>query len=341
MARRGEEQSINLHSAATVPRAYAGVAHEAGRSVVVVTGDVLVDFVLEADGRTTPHLAGGSFNAARTLGRLGLGPVFVGRLSSDRYGRALREALEESGVRLDGVVTTDDPTTFARVEVDGHGAASYRFYVEGTSAAGLLPEEARAAMPPRSAGLHIAGLGLAVEPQAGAIVSLARGTGPETLVLVDPSCRAETVRARDLYRDRLRELLRMADVVKASEEDLAYLDPDRTPYQTARGLLEWGPSLVLLTDGTRGATVLTTGFEAKIEAPSVQVVDTIGAGDAFGAAWLGAWVADGHERADLGNFDAIVRTAEFAAVVAARTCERAGAEPPRAVKVDAEWCFAW
>jgi len=306
----------------------------------VVAGDALVDFVLEAGGRTTAHLGGGSFNAARTLGRLGLRPVFVGRVSSDRYGRALRAGLEEAGVRLDGIVPTDDPTTFARVEVDGFGAANYRFYLEGTSVAGLLPAEARAAMPPRPAGLHVGGLGLAVEPQARAITALAREAGPETLVLVDPNCRAETAGARGSYRERLHELLRLADVVKASEEDLAYLDPDRTPYQTGRGLLERGPSLVLLTDGSRGATVLTTGFEAMIDAPSVKVIDTIGAGDAFGAAWLGAWVADGLGRADLGNFDAIVRTAEFAAIVAARTCERAGAEPPRAAKVDAEWCFA-
>lgn len=340
MARRGEEQSSNVHSAASVLRPGARVAPDAGRTVVV-TGDALVDFVLEADGGTTPHLGGGSFNAARTLGRLGLRPVFIGRLSSDRYGRGLRAALEESGVRLDGVVPTDDPTTFARVEIDGFGAANYRFYVEGTSSAGLRAEEARAAMPPRPAGLHVGGLGLAVEPQARAMTSLAREAGPETLVMVDPNCRAETVRARDIYRERLRELLRVADVVKASEEDLAYLDPDRTPYQTARGLLERGPSLVLLTDGSRRATVLATGFEAMIEAPSVEVVDTSGADDAFGAAWLGAWVADGFGRADLGDFDAIVRTAEFAAIVAARTCERAGAEPPRAAKVDAEWCFAW
>ena len=128
-----------------------------------------------------------------------------------------------------GSSPTDDPTTFARVEIDGYGAANYRFYVEGTSSAGLRAEEARAAMPPRPAGLHVGGLGLAVEPQARAMTSLAREAGPETLVLVDPNCRAETVRARDIYRERLRELLRVADVVKASEEDLAYLDPDRTP----------------------------------------------------------------------------------------------------------------
>ena len=98
--------------------------------------------------------------------------------------------------------------------------------------------------------------------------------------------------------------------------------------------------MVLLTNGRRGATVLTTTREALVEAKYVEVNDTIGAGDAFGAAWLGGWVADGLGRQDLGDFEAILRTAGFASIVAGRTCERAGADPPRAAKVDAEWCFA-
>src|ERR1700760_1069341 len=102
-------------------------------AVIVVAGEALVDLVLEPDGQAATHLGGGAFNAARTLGRLGLRPLFVGRLSRDSYGRMLRRGLEASGVRLDGVVETGDPTTFARVEVDGHGAATYRFYIDGTS----------------------------------------------------------------------------------------------------------------------------------------------------------------------------------------------------------------
>ncbi len=164
--------------------------------------------MLEPGGGTTAHLGGGSFNAARTLGRLGMRPAFIGRLSSDRYGQALRSALEESGVKLDGIVTTDDPTTFARVEIDGYGTASYRFYLEGTSTAGLLPEEARAAMPARPAALHVGGFAMAVEPQASAIASLVRDAGPETLVLVDPNCRAQAVRATDrLLRSSTRPAL--------------------------------------------------------------------------------------------------------------------------------------
>ncbi len=106
--RCGEMQEVRSSpamstGAAMVPCAGAGVAREPGRAIVVA-GDALVDFVLEPGGGTTPHLGGGSFNAARTLGRLGLRPVFIARLSTDRYGRALRLALEESGVRLDGIV---------------------------------------------------------------------------------------------------------------------------------------------------------------------------------------------------------------------------------------------
>jgi fructokinase len=340
MVKRGEEQAINVPGAAAVPhRSGAGVP-EAGRAIAVA-GEAIVDFVLEPGGGTTPHLGGGSFNAARTLGRLGLQPVFIGRLSRDRHGRALRDALGESGVSLDGVIATDDPTTFARVEFDADGIADWRFYIDGTSMAGLMPEEARAAMPDRAVALLVGGLGLAVEPHASAIAALVREAGPETLVLVEPNCREGVARARPVYRDRLRDLMCLADVVKASEEDLAYLDPDRAPLQTARGLLEHGPTVVLLTHGSRSATILTRRHDWSVEVPSVDVVDAIGAGDAFGAAWLGGWMADGLSRNDLSDFEAIRRAAEFAAVVAARKWERTGAESPCAAKVDAEWCFAW
>jgi fructokinase len=309
-------------------------------AMIAVAGEALVDFVLEPNGRATPHLGGGSFNAARTLGRLGLRPLFVGRLSRDRYGELLRRGLDESGVRLDGVVDTDDPTTFARVEIDHHGAASYRFYVGGTSVPGLSSADARAAMPAAAAAIHVGGLGLVFEPQAGTIAGLVADSAPSALIFLDPNCRPVAVPDATVYRRRLNAVLSRADVVKVSEDDLDYLEPDLRPLDGARALLAAGPSLVLLTRGDRGSVVLSAGSEAIIDPVGAQVVDTIGAGDAFGAAWLGAWVAEGLSRDDLGEFEAAVRAARFAAVIAARTCERAGAEPPRAAKVGAEWCLA-
>jgi fructokinase len=309
--------------------------------LIVVAGEALVDLVLESEGTTTRHLGGGSYNTARTLGRLGLVPVFVGRLSNDVNGRALRAGLAESDVRLDGVVDTDEPTTFALVELDGNGAASYRFYADGTSISGLLLEQARAVMPPLPAALHVGGLGLVFEPQAGAIAGLVREAPSTTLVMLDPNCRPGAAPYPALHRARLREVLTRVDVVKASEEDLVYMEPDQPAMQTARDLLLRGPSVVLLTQGSRGAIVISPTKQAAVPAPPpVKVVDTIGAGDAFGGGWLAAWIAGGLGREDLDDFDALVRTTRFAAEVAARTCEQAGAEPPYALRLDDEWCIA-
>jgi fructokinase len=307
---------------------------------IAVAGEALVDFVLEADGQATSHLGGAPYNAARTLGRLGFQPVFVGRLSSDRLGRALRRGLEESGVRLDGVVETDDPTTFARVEVDGDGVANYRFYVDGTSAPGLSSALARAAMPPNPAALHIGGLGLVFEPQASAIASLVAHATTSTLIFVDANCRPAAVPDHGIYRRRLELIFSRADVVKVSDDDLAYLEPDLLPLDAARRLLAAGPSLVLLTRGRQGASILIDGHEAHVDAVPVTIVDTIGAGDAFGAAWLGAWISEGLGRSDLPRLDAARRAAEFASLVAAQTCERAGPEPPWAARLGAYWCLA-
>jgi fructokinase len=311
-----------------------------GDGLIAVAGEALLDLVLEPDGTTTHHLGGGSYNTARTLGRLGLAPVFVGRISSDAHGRALRSGLSQSGVSLDGVVDTDDPTTFALVQLDGHVAASYRFYADGTSISGLRLEQARAAMPPLPAALHVGGLGLVFEPQARAIAGLVREAPSTTLVMLDPNCRPGAAPYPAVHRERLRELLARVDVVKASEEDLAYMEPEEPALQTARDWLERGPAVVLLTRGSRGAILISAARETVIAAPPANVVDTIGAGDAFGGGWLAAWIAGGLGRADLGDFDALVRTTRFASQVAARTCEQAGAEPPYALRLDDEWCLA-
>jgi fructokinase len=220
------------------------------------------------------------------------------------------------------------------------GAASYRFYADGTSISGLLAEQARAVMPPLSAALHVGGLGLVFEPQAGAIAGLVREAPSTTMVMLDPNCRPGAAPHPAVHRERLRELLVRVDVVKASEEDLVYIEPKQPALQTARDWLKRGPAVVLLTHGSRGATVISAARETLVAAPPANVVDTIGAGDAFGGGWLAAWIAAGLGRADLGDFDALVRTTQFAAQVAARTCEQAGAEPPYALRLDDEWCMA-
>ena len=147
--------------------------------------------------------------------------------------------------------------------------------------------------------------------------------------MVDLNCRPSAISDPEGYRARLDRLLPRCHVVKASDADLAYLDPDRSDVDAARALLARGPAVVLLTRGARGATVLSPGGEAEVAAPRIEVADTIGAGDAFGGGFLAWWRREGLGAADLERTDSVVEATRFACLVAARTCERPGASPPR------------
>lgn len=88
-------------------------------------------------------------------------------------------------------------------------------------------------------------------------------------------------------------------MVKVSAEDLAYLSPGVPTRAAAAALLKQGPALVLVTDGPRAARALLPGRKIAVDVPEVKVVDTIGAGDAFGGAFLAWWIDNGLGRADL------------------------------------------
>ena len=137
--------------------------------------------------------------------------------------------------------------------------------------------------------------------------------------MVDPNVRPSIIGDADTYRRRLRRVLGRSDVVKVSEEDLAWLEPQRSAADAARMLLQAGPRVVLLTRGADGVQVVTGAGDVPVPAPDVEVVDTIGAGDAFGGGFLAWWRAQGLGREQLGDQDAVVEAAAFGALVAART----------------------
>jgi fructokinase len=300
-----------------------------GAGLIVVAGEALIDLVPGPGDALAAHLGGAPFNTARALGRLERPVAYLGRISTDRFGARLTGALAADGVQLDAHVGTDDPTTLALVELDAGGSATYRFYIDGTSAPGLTPEAALAALPPGAGFLHIGALGLAVEPAAAALEALARELHGRAVVMVDPNCRPAVIADAAAYRARLARVFSLADVAKVSEEDLAWLAPWLPARDAARALLGQGPAVVLLTLGGEGAVALTAHGETAIDAPRVDVVDTIGAGDAFSGGWLAWWSERGLGRDDLANARAVAEATRFACLVAARTCARAGAEPPR------------
>jgi len=300
--------------------------------VILVAGEALVDLVPGDDDTLRAHPGGGPFNTARAIGRLGEPVAFLGRLASDRFGRTLEDLLLRDGVDVETVVRTDEPTTLAVAEVDASGAARYRFYERGTSAPGLEPADALAALPPDVGVLHVGTLGIHLEPIAAAIEELVDRLAGTALVVVDPNVRPGVLDDPAAFRARLGRLLARADLLKLSEDDLAWLAPGVAPDEAVRSLLG-GARAGIVTRGGDGALVVTAAGAMHVAAPEVDVVDTIGAGDAFGGGLVAWWHMRELGREALGDLDAVVAATRFACRVAALTCARAGAAPPTLAEI--------
>jgi fructokinase len=147
--------------------------------------------------------------------------------------------------------------------------------------------------------------------------------------VVDPNCHPGAVADVPAYLARLERVLARADVVKLSEEDLRWLMPGRSLEQAVATLLDGGPACAIVTAGADGAVVvMREGPVVRVPAAPARVIDTIGAGDAFVGALIAWWSAHRLGRADWSDASAVVDAAQFAVYVAARTCERPGADPP-------------
>jgi fructokinase len=297
--------------------------------MILVVGESLVDLVPDGSDHLHVHCGGSPFNTARALARLGQPVSFLGCISDDSLGQRLRATLSADGVSLDSVIATQLPTTLAFAQLDANASASYRFYTEGTSAPSVDVASALAALPAEFDALHFGSLGLTLEPLADAVTAVVESDAARAaLTALDPNIRPSLIGDRAGYLARLDRILAQTDVVKASIEDLAWLEPGVAPELVARRLLDRGPRIVLLTRGADGASVVSSGGLATVRAPQVTVVDTIGAGDAFSAGFLAWWRRRGLRREDLTDLDAVGEAARFACLVASRTVERAGAAPP-------------
>jgi fructokinase len=198
--------------------------------MITVTGEALIDLLIDHDGHITARPGGGPDNTARTIGRLGLPPAFLGRLSNDRSGRMLRARLDQDGVTL-GLQQqlTDAPTTLAAADIDPDGMPRYHFYPDGTASAAL---EYPLALPDDLTAPHAGTLAPVMEPAATSIERLiTRDLPPDAFVMIDPNCRPQAITDRQAYPARLARILNRADVVKVSAEDLAYLSQPPTERQ--------------------------------------------------------------------------------------------------------------
>jgi fructokinase len=296
--------------------------------VIVVCGEALIDMISNGDGTQQAAPGGGPLNTARALARLGVPTAFLGRLSDDVFGRQLAELLEADGASLELASIGSEPTTIAMADVDSDGFAEYQFLVQGTSAPNLTPEMIPERFGPEVTALYFGTLGLVLEPMASTLMQLMISEHSRRLVMLDPNIRVGLI-PDSLYRDRLQAAITKSTIVKASEADLAWLYPGLGYEQAADRILGEGVRLVVVTLGASGAFGGHRDTRILVGAPHVDVVDTIGAGDAFGAGLL-AWLNDRDllQSDLLMSPDELRESLEFACLVAALTCARAGADPP-------------
>jgi fructokinase len=306
--------------------------------VIVVAGESLIDMVPTGNGTFRAVPGGGPFNVARTIARLGEPCTYLGSLSTDGFGRILRKGLVDSRVDDSYAPSTDAPTTLALAWLDDTGAASYLFYVDGTSAPDLSADQARVVIETAPRILYVGTLGLVLEPMASSIENVVSEVDTDVLLVVDPNCRPVLLDAYPAARDRLDRIMPRADVVKVSTEDAEYLYPDRPALAGAEAIHDLGARAVLLTDGGNDVRVVTSSELLRVPVPRVAIADTIGAGDSFCGGFVAWWHQRDLGRSKLSDSSLLRAATEFATAVSAVTCQRVGADSPWAHELaDAGW----
>lgn len=312
------------------------------RKLITSMGECLIDFLpLQKEGQTTDFrmsAAGSHLNVAVGVARLGQAAAFSSKIADDYFGRYLYAYIEKNGIDTRFIKRVPGLSTLAFVAME-NGQPDFNFYGNGTADALMTLEDVPDALFEETSILHIG------------CISLLRGTTPETirhtfeqlknkaLLSLDPNLRPLLVQDEPKYRTLLQHLIGLTDVLKMSDADLAWLMPGISVETALHHLIQKGPALVVITRGSEGAIALRHGTSTPIQVPvfSVNVADTIGAGDTFCAGLLSR----------LADNDILTRTAlrelneeelsdilRFATAAAALNCTHEGANPPDRTEVE-------
>jgi fructokinase len=280
---------------------------------------------------------GSPANVAVALARLGVPARLLARIADDMLGRRIRAHLAVNGVQLDHAVAATEQTSLAMVAVGPDGGASYDFRVAGTADWQWTADELAGALDGPVVALHSGSLALTTPPGAAVLRELISRAAGSVTISYDPNCRPLLMGDPPGVLAGVHELLAVADVVKVSAEDLEWLVPGAQPEEVVDDWLGRGPAVVAVTLGGDGVlAAAASGVRARRPGVPVTVVDTVGAGDTFSAALLaglhrrgllGAAARPALRALDAGTLDALL---DEAALAAAITCSRRGADPPTA-----------
>ena len=301
--------------------------------MILCCGEALTDLIpgTTADGTPAfvPKTGGSVFNTAVALGRLGVPSAFFGGLSSDFFGDELRKAMRAAHVDISLAPVSERYTIAAFVKLEDN-QARYSFIDEGSACRMLAPEDLPP-LPDRITALHLGSFPLAIEPCGSAFEELCRRECHKRVIHFDPNIRANLIKDRTRHRQRVERIVAMSDLVKMSDEDLAWMAPGSSAEAFARDWLGRGAKLVVVTRGKDGAVAFTDRFRVEIPGLAVKVADTIGAGDTFTAGLLASFHETGRlDKAAIAALDqdSVLAALKLAVKAAAVTVSRPGADPP-------------
>ena len=300
--------------------------------MILVGGENLIDFIEGAEGGFSANVGGGPFNIAKTLARQEEPVGYLTPISTDDMGDRLASALLADGVQL-LAPRNPAPSSLALVSLK-NGQPSYQFYRQKTAERQVSTALLNRIIPKQAQALQLGSLAITSGKDAAAWAQIyvafhKRGK----FTSLDPNIRAPFIKNRRKYLARLEWMLAHTDLLKLSDEDLAWIAPNQPPEAAAEALRKaHNIPLVVLTKGAEGAEAFQAS--GKFEVPSAEAkpfADAVGAGDTF----MGTLLAQFSEAGLLSRgalqaaaSDSLLSRLSLAAQAAAINCTRSGCNPP-------------
>lgn len=293
----------------------------------LIIGEALIDIVSAPGQEVREHVGGSPANVALGLARLTRNVELATWYGSDERGESITGHLKSSGVKIVGGSDQATHTSTALATLDDTGAAQYTFDLEWR----VPPVHLDSTL----AVLHTGSIAATLSPGASAVAELTIAAREYATISYDPNARPSIMGTPESAEPLIERVAAAADIIKVSDEDFQWLYPHLEAREVARTWATQGPAIVVVTLGGGGSFAVTSqGVEVNVNAPRVDVVDTVGAGDSYmGGLIDGLWrreLLGAANRGKLHQIDAAALTEvmQWAGRIAAITVSRAGANPP-------------
>ena len=246
---------------------------------------------LDRATRLDASYAGAEATVAVGMARLGHRVHLTTRLGDDAFGRRIRRELRGEGVEVATPTTGPArPTGLVFRNATTDRPVTVEYHRTGSAATALTREDLDPAKIRSARVLHLTGITAALSPSAHDAVTYAAAIARDAGVTVclDPNVRRRLASAAR-WKEILTDLARLADIVLTGTDDAAVV----TDGEPAAWFLSHGAHTVVVKDGARGSW--ETGRDDGRWQPAFEVsaVDPVGAGDAFAAGWLSAYLRGG------------------------------------------------